>query len=350
MKKIRLALLFGGRSAEHEVSIQSAKSIIENLCKEKYNVIPIHINKQGNFYYVNKDNKIPLINDNNIEFISGKLNKNILSSIDIVFPILHGTCGEDGSIQGLLKSLNIPFVGPDVLGSAVGMDKDVTKRLLREANILCAKSMVLHEFEINKIKYDTVALKLGNTLYVKPANLGSSIGISKVQSAKEFNKAIKKAFLYDNKIIIEEFMQGREIECAILGNEHPVASSVLGEIVTKEGFYNYEAKYNDPKATELIIPARLPKNIIKKIKNLAIKVFKVLCCEGMARVDFFINDNYELIVNEINTIPGFTKKSMYYRLWEASGVSYSNLLDKLIDLAIARHERDSVRIIDILKF
>jgi D-alanine-D-alanine ligase len=347
MKKIRLALLFGGRSAEHEISIQSAKSVIENLCKEKYDIIPIHISKQGNFYYVNQDNKIPLISNNNIEFISGKLNKNILKSIDIVFPMLHGTCGEDGSIQGLLKSLNLPFVGPDVLGSAVGMDKDVTKRLLREADILCVKSIVFHEFEINKIKYDPVALKLGNTLYVKPANLGSSIGISKVQSNEEFNKAIKKAFLYDNKIIIEEFMHGREIECAVLGNEYPVASSVLGEIVTKESFYNYEAKYNNPKATELIIPARLPKNIIKKIKNLAIKVFKVLCCEGMARVDFFIKDNYELIVNEINTIPGFTKKSMYYRLWEASGVPYSNLLDQLIELAIARHERDSVRIIDI---
>lgn len=313
-KKLKIGILFGGKSAEHEVSIVSAKNIIKSLNKEKYQVFPIKIDK------------------------TGKFNLNFLKKVDVVFPVLHGPYGEDGSMQGLLKILDLPFVGPSVLGSAVGMDKDVMKRLFKEAGIPIGKFITIYSDE--KISFEKVKKFLGLPLFVKPANMGSSVGISKVKNESEWKKALKDAFLYDSKIVVEENINGQEVECAVLGNKNPMAS-ILGEIVPKNDFYSYKVKYIDEDGALLLIPARVSKVITKKVQNLAIKVFQTLNCEGMGRVDFFVKKNGEIIVNEINTIPGFTSISMYPKLWEASGIQTSKLLDRLISLAVERFNRES---------
>ena len=330
MSKIRVGVFFGGRSAEHDISILSAKSIMQNLDKRKYEIIPIKIDRNGKFHF-------PIPNRSDLQI----LDENIARHIDVAFPALHGPYGEDGSIQGLFKSLGIAFVGSGVLGSAIAMDKDVTKRLLREAGILCAKDLVFHccEFNRNNINYEEVVSTLGEVVFVKPANLGSSVGISKAKSKDEFFTAAKNAFHYDRKILVEEFIQGREIECAILGIDDPRAS-VLGEVILKSEFYSYDAKYVDGYEASLQIPADLPCDISNKIREIAIKAFKVLCCESMARIDFFLRNNSEIILNEVNTIPGFTEKSsMYPKLWEASGTPYTELLDKLVEMAMERYNR-----------
>lgn len=356
-KKIRVAIIFGGKSAEHEISIISAKNVIDAIDKEKYEPIPIGIDKDGTWYLneqskfilessnpklarINKaDVKVALVpkdNSNELVVISDNKNK---GKIDVAFPILHGTYGEDGSIQGLLRMANIPYVGADVLGSAVGMDKDVLKRLLREAGIPTPKFEVFNKETIEDTNFDELAEKLGKKMFVKPANLGSSVGISKIDNKEEFEKAIENAFKYDRKIIIEEAITGREIECSVLGNEKPIAS-LPGEIVVSSGFYSYETKYLDEEAAKLEVPAKLPEKTVKKIQEYAVRAFKTLCCSGMARVDFFLSDNSEILVNEINTIPGFTKISMYPKLWEASGIPYTELIDRLIQLAIDRFNKE----------
>lgn len=313
-QKIKLGVLFGGRSAEHEVSVRSAKNIIDALDKNKYQITAIKINRQGKF----------------------KLDE--LKKLDVVFPVLHGPYGEDGTIQGLLKFLDIPFVGPGVLGSALGMDKEVMKRLMREAGVPIAKYLAYRVGD--EIVFATVRKELGLPVFIKPANLGSSVGISKVENEKDFAKAIKEAFKYDTKIVIESMVRGREIECAVLGNEK-VRASALGEVIPKNAFYSYEAKYIDADGAKLVLGVKLRKELEEKVKNLAIRVFKLLECEGLSRVDFFVKDSGEVLVNEINTIPGFTSISMYPKLFELSGISYSKLLDNLIDLALARHKRDA---------
>ncbi|MCL6471186.1 MAG: D-alanine--D-alanine ligase [Firmicutes bacterium] len=328
-KKTRVGILFGGKSAEHEVSLQSAKSIIEAIDKEKYEVALIGIDKQGRWYSPGKDLNQP----------SRFLSYGSLEAIDVVFPVLHGPFGEDGTVQGLLKLADIPFVGAGVLGSAVGMDKDVMKRLLRDAGLPTAKFLVFNRSLKNKINFDKVVKELGLPLFVKPANLGSSVGINKVKSKDDFDYSVADAFKYDNKILIEEFIKAREIECSVLGNEDPIAS-LPGEIIPQHEFYAYETKYIDDEGAILKIPAELPDDTVKNIQELAIKTFKTLCCEGMGRVDFFLADSGEILVNEINTIPGFTKISMYPKLWEASGISYKELIDRLIQLAIERHKRE----------
>jgi D-alanine-D-alanine ligase len=256
----------------------------------------------------------------------------------VIFPVLHGPFGEDGTIQGLAKLANIPCVGPGILGSAVGMDKDVMKRLLRDAGIPNARFVTLSAMNHNRVSYDALKIKLGQTLFIKPANLGSSVGISKVRNEDEFIKAIKLAFDYDLKVIVEEEIRGREIECAILGNENPMAS-VPGEIIPKADFYSYEAKYLDEDGAALSIPAQLPEYLAKQIQDLALQTFRVLECQGMSRVDIFLTPDEKLYVNEINTIPGFTKISMYPKLWEYSGIPYSELVDRLIQLAIEDHDK-----------
>jgi len=313
-KKLKIGVLFGGKSAEYDVSLVSAKNIIKTLDKKKYKIIPIKIDKKGKF----------------------KLES--LKKVDLVFPVLHGPYGEDGSMQGLLKILDIPFVGPSVLGSAVGMDKDVMKKLLKEANINIGKFIVIKNGE--QKSFNEIKKYLGLPFFVKPANMGSSVGISKVKNEAELVSAIKEAFLYDTKIVIEENIIGQEVECSVLGNEKPIAS-ILGEIIPKKDFYSYEAKYIDAKGAELRIPANLRDDVKKKVQETAIKVFQVLNCEGMGRVDFFVKKNGEVVVNEINTIPGFTSISMYPKLWEASGLPTSELLDVLINLAINRFKRES---------
>jgi D-alanine-D-alanine ligase len=313
-KKLRVALIFGGKSAEHDVSIQSARNIANALDKKKYKVIPFKIERNDNFF---------------IDEIKSK-------KIDVVFPVLHGPYGEDGSMQGLLKVSGLPFVGPGVLGSAVGMDKDVMKRLFREAKIPIGKFITLRSGE--KYSFKEISKKLGLPIFIKPASLGSSVGIHKIINEEQFKLGLSDAFKYDSKVVIEENINAREIECSVLGNENPLAS-VLGEIIPNADFYSYTSKYVDNKAI-CKIPAVITKNKAKEMQTMAIKVFQVLNCEGMGRVDFFLKKNGEVLVNEINTIPGFTSISMYPKLWEATGLHISKLLDRLIELAILRHERD----------
>jgi D-alanine-D-alanine ligase len=348
MKKLHIALLFGGQSEEHEVSINSAKNIFNALDKNKYTVDVIGITKSGQWqlltpallYKPSNDVKNALAKKT-YPLKNTPLEENaltVLHGVDVVFPVLHGPNGEDGTVQGLLRILNLPFVGAGVLGSAVGMDKDVAKRLLREAGIPVAKFRVVREHE--RVSYDEVTHELGNELFVKPANLGSSVGVSKVRNTDEFVNAVAKAFGFDKKILIEEAITGRELECAVLGNENPKAS-VIGEIIPQgHEFYDYEAKYIDTDGASLIIPAATSPAVKKKIQELAIQTFKTLCCEGMARVDVFLKSNGDVLVNEINTIPGFTNISMYPALWQESGIGYSELIDRLIDLALKTHKRD----------
>jgi D-alanine-D-alanine ligase len=358
-KKIRVGVLFGGKSAEHEVSLQSARSIINSLDSEKYEVVTIGIDKQGHWilndaskFLLQADNpKLIKLNNNGSSAslalqLGDRADKLISVSgsqqagqIDVVFPVLHGPLGEDGTVQGLLKLANLPFVGAGVLGSAVGMDKDVMKRLLRDAGLPIAKFIVLRRKDEREVKFAAVVAELGLPLFVKPANLGSSVGVRKVKNEAEFKEALSHAFEFDNKILVEEYVPCREIECSVLGNEEPTAS-VPGEIVPQHEFYSYEAKYIDEKGAILKIPAEISEEQKKEVQQLAIDTFTTLCCEGMARVDIFLREDGKFFVNEINTIPGFTKISMYPKLWEASGLPYKELIDRLIQLAIERFERE----------
>ena len=356
-KKLNLAIVFGGRSTEHEISVRSARSIIESIDTSKYNVSLMGIDKSGKWYlneyshFLQAQNQLNATPKESIqdeisvtkrdEFtgaVSVHSNK-ILQTIDIVFPILHGSFGEDGTIQGLLRALDIPFVGVDLLASAIGMDKDVTKRLLRDAGIPIANYVCLTHVNFNNESFELISERLGLPLFVKPANAGSSVGVHKVHSAIEFSEAIQDAFQYDNKILVEEAIIGKEVECAILGNEDPIAS-VVGEIVPQSDFYTYESKYLKSNDAIMKIPADIDPTVAELIRRTAIKAFQVITGEGLARVDFFLKKDNSIVLNEINTMPGFTSISMYPKLWEATGIPYSELLDRLIDLAIERHNRN----------
>ncbi len=354
-KKINIGILFGGKSAEHEVSLQSAKNVFDAIDKGKYNPILIGIDKTGRWllnneskFLLNADDpkliklnqasdSVALVPQSGGE-ISNLTSQNEKLAIDVVFPILHGPFGEDGTVQGLLKLANLPFVGASVLGSAVGMDKDVMKRLLRDADIPIGKFIVLKSHE-SIPNFQKIKDELGLPFFVKPANMGSSVGVSKIHDESEYKSSISKAFNFDNKIILEEYIKGREVECSVLGNENPIAS-IPGEVISNHEFYSYDAKYIDEDGAALEIPAKILDQITKQIQELAIKTFQTLSCEGLGRVDFFLRGNNEIIVNEINTIPGFTKISMYPKLWEASGISYTELIDRLIQLAIERFDRE----------
>lgn len=357
-KKIRVAVLFGGKSAEHEVSLQSAKNVIDAIDREKYEVVLIGIDHDGKWYlnelshFLLHDKNPKMIRlargKDNLALIPGAAAQRLINisraegigTIDVVFPVLHGPFGEDGTVQGMLKLADIPFVGAGVLGSAVGMDKDVMKRLLRDSGIPQVKFLSFNFSEVDSITYKMIEDKLGIPCFVKPANLGSSVGISKVHNSSEFALAVKNAFRFDTKILIEQFVKGREIECSVLGNEKPIAS-LPGEVIAQHEFYDYEAKYIDEEGALFEIPARLDPKMVKKIQQIAVKSFKVLCCSGMARVDFFISENDKVFVNELNTIPGFTKISMYPKLWQASGISYSELIDRLIQLALEKYNKEA---------
>lgn len=348
--KINIGILFGGKSAEHEISLLSARNVVAALDQKKYNPILIGIDKNGTWLFNEQSNlllgsKIEATNSSEavalVPHCEGKVanfsKPNNMQKLDVVFPVLHGSFGEDGTIQGLLKLANVPFVGASVLGSAIGMDKDVMKRLLRDAKIPIGKFLAFKEHEA--INYKSVVKQLGLPFFVKPANLGSSVGINKVKNEKDFNRAIKDAFLYDRKILIEEFIVGREIECSVLGNEEPIAS-LPGELIVKHEFYSYEAKYLDKNGADFQIPAHLPKKIVDKIQKLALQTFKVLACEGLARVDFFLTKKGKVVVNEMNTMPGFTAISMYPRMWAKSGINPQKLIDKLIKLALERFKKE----------
>lgn len=358
-KKLRVGVLFGGKSAEHEISLISAKNVIDAIDKSKYEVFLIAIDKKGEWHFkkgyeylthADDPKLVGLYGDKQTLAIVPKNHRKELISysgnqlqdslqLDVIFPVLHGTFGEDGTVQGLLKLMNIPFVGAGVLGSAVGMDKDVMKRLLRDAKIPTARFITVQENQKNKVDFDRVAEELGLPFFMKPANLGSSVGVAKIKEKKDFIPALEDAFLYDRKVLIEEFIPGREIECSVLGNDHPIAS-LPGELIPQHEFYSYEAKYIDENGALFTIPAVLDKELATHIQNMALDAYRALCCEGMARVDFFLKPNGDVVVNEINTIPGFTKISMYPKLWEASGLPYAELIGRLIELAMERHEKE----------
>jgi D-alanine-D-alanine ligase len=348
-KKLRVAILCGGRSAEHEISLLSARSVVGALDRSKYEPVLIGIDRGGRWAKLDIradrwPKRIAATSSTRALAVAlgaapGRLvTRPTVGRIDVVFPVLHGPFGEDGSVQGLLKLANVPFVGAGVLGSAVGMDKDVLKRLLRDAGVPTARFLTFDR-GASAASLSRASDELGLPLFVKPANLGSSVGITKVAAKEKLAAAAAAAFRYDHKIVIEENIRGREIECAVLGNSDPIAS-VPGEIVPRHEFYSYEAKYLDARGAALVVPARLDAEIVREARDMAIKTFKTLGCEGMARVDFFLTGDRGLIVNEINTIPGFTQISMYPKLWEASGVTYSELIDRLIRLALERYRED----------
>ncbi|GGB47555.1 D-alanine--D-alanine ligase [Lentibacillus populi] len=357
MTKKKVGIIFGGKSAEHEVSLQSAKNIVEAIDKDKYDVMLIGIDKQGKWhlndqssYLLNAENpKLIQLNksNENVAIVPGendhqlinKASAQNLEQLDVVFPIVHGTLGEDGSLQGMLRIANLPFVGPSVLSSSICMDKEIAKRLLEAAGINVAKGFAFTRAKKDRIVYEDIVAHLGTPMFIKPANQGSSVGVSKVSTKEEFEVGIAAAFQYDHKVIIEESVVGREIECSVLGNDEPIAS-LPGEILPNTEFYSYESKYIDEKGAELAIPAELPGELVKNVQQVAVNAFTALQCEGLARVDFFLTETGDIYVNEVNTLPGFTRISMYPKLWEVSGISYPELIDRLIELAIERHEND----------
>jgi D-alanine-D-alanine ligase len=341
MKKTKVALLYGGRSVEHGVSVNSARNIAEYIDKSKFSIIPIGITQQGVWYLTdsvtrnirggkrlqaNLDPQHPWLTDGTRRI-----------KFDSVFPVLHGTDGEDGSIQGFFKSLTVPLVGTGVLGSALSMNKIVAKRLLREAGLPVTDFIALH-FNDTRPTYDQVRAKLGSPFMVKSASLGSSVGVTKVSTKTDFTKAVKEAFRYDNELLFERYVSGREIECAILGNDPPKAS-LPGEIIIskKYDFYTFDAKYVDSKAVSIQVPAKLSAAHAERIRELSVRAFTALKCEDYARVDLFLSDDDEIFVNEINTIPGFTNSSMYPMMWKERGISFTELITRLIELSGKRH-------------
>ncbi len=344
MNKRKICILFGGRSAEHEVSLISAQSIHRNLGPETYEVTSVFINKEGNWRIVDS----PLLTPD--ELNSGPFfsflpweehpHQPVLET-DVFFPVLHGPYGEDGTIQGFFEMADVPYVGATVLASAVGMDKAVSKTLFRAQNLPVVDFITVRESDwerdqnavLNRVPH-TISLPF----FVKPANLGSSVGITKVKDFAKTSRAIQDAFLYDRKILIEEGIQGRELECSVLGNDFPKAS-LPGEIIPFNEFYDYQDKYINGK-TAFGIPADLPDKVVEDIQKISIEAFRCIDCSGMARVDFFLQEGTgKIYLNELNTIPGFTEISMYPKLWEKSGLPFPQLLTELITLAIERHDK-----------
>lgn len=353
-KKLNVTVLCGGQSAEHEISILSASNVVAALNQDKYIITVVYITRQGAWYMLDsvqtflKSGPQHLVKVGHCQPITinlGNANYPLISlenfelkfSCDCVIPILHGPMGEDGTLQGLFEILNVPYVGANVLGSAMCMEKHIAKSLLRFANLPTPDWIMLNQCNIKQYPYEIVSAQLGEIVFIKPAGLGSSVGITKVKNKQAFKAAIDLAFKYDDFIMIEPNIQGREIECSVLGNENPVAS-LPGEIITHHEFYSYEAKYLDPNGASVITPTDLSKEVVKRVQELAIAAFNVLHCASMARIDFFVNDE-TVLINEVNTIPGFTNISLYPKNWEVSGLAYSELLDNLIQLALARYQQ-----------
>ena len=358
-KKLRVGIIFGGRSGEHEVSYCSATSIINAIDKNKYTVIPIGITKQGKWISpqetaralqsgkIEGKSSVVLLSDPSSKALiyidsNQGLNKSPdLEKLDVIFPVLHGPYGEDGTVQGLLELANIPYVGAGVAASAISMDKDLMKIIFQQKGLPILKWLTLKRKEWQVDRVETLSLIQKNfeyPLFVKPTNLGSSVGITKVHKKEELEKAIDLASSYDRKILIEQGLEeAREIECSVLGNDEPRAS-VVGEVKPAGEFYDYDSKYID-EGTQLIVPADLPDKVSQEIQQIALRAFRAVDAAGMARVDFFVTKKENKIyLSEINTIPGFTSVSMYPRLWQATGISYPELIDRLIQLALERHQ------------
>ncbi|MCE3009779.1 MAG: D-alanine--D-alanine ligase family protein [Pseudobdellovibrionaceae bacterium] len=354
MKKT-VALIFGGKSAEHEISLLSCKNVASAVDTQVYNKFLVGISKQGTWFYFEHESvfeKIKALNDHElpagaepVALITRNgspvfffLNSKKEVAIDIAFPVLHGTYGEDGSIQGLFKMMNLPFVGCGVWGSAAGMDKAVMKKVLKDAGIPHARYKVLYSHK--SYRYEDIAAELGSPFFIKPANAGSSVGVHKIKTATDFSSQLQDSFKFDHKVLAEEFIQGREIECSVMGLNHSPKASVAGEVIPTHEFYSYEAKYLDDQGAALKIPAELSAQELATIQKIARETFTAMGCDGLTRVDFFLKKDGQAYINEINTIPGFTKISMYPKMWEASGLGYKDLISQLIQLGFDRYALD----------
>jgi D-alanine-D-alanine ligase len=361
-RKRRVAVLFGGRSAEHEISCVSARSVIDALDPATTEVVPIGITRDGSWHLLPGPPALPgetgrmteivaaagaavelAVESGSSELVAADGSR---QPIDVVFPVLHGPRGEDGAVQGMLELAGVPYVGAGVLGSAIGMDKAVQKAMFAASGLAVVPYEVVREpgWDEDPEGVSARIAGLGFPVFTKPATLGSSVGIVKVHGPDELAGGLTEAFRYARKAVAEKGLDGiREIECAVLGNDDPVAS-VAGEIVpTGHEFYDYEAKYLDDDGAQLLIPADLKPDVMEQVQRMAVTAFRAIECSGMARVDFFLRGEDELWVNEINTIPGFTHISMYPKLWEASGLTYAELVERLLDLAVERHEAESTK-------
>lgn len=361
--KKRIAVIFGGQSSEHEVSRFSAESVIRNINTDKFDVAMIGITREGR--WLAYDGPVGLIGTGEWQALAESRQKTgqaLLTAgtaiaeaekdnkkIDVIFPVLHGINGEDGTIQGLFEMAGIPYVGCGVLSSALCMDKAYAKQIFEKEGLRQGKYLVYSRKKVEQ-GMDDIISEVERTLtypcFVKPSNAGSSVGVTKAHDRGELVPALHLAAKYDRRILVEEFIDGREAECAVLGNDNPIASTV-GEVVPCNEFYDYEAKYLSGDKSEIIIPAKFPGDVIEKIRDYSLRAFRALDCSGLARVDFFVRkDNNEVYINEINTMPGFTPISMYSKLWAASGIPYAELIERLVELALERHE-DNRRHIDL---
>lgn len=347
-KKIRVGLIFGGNSSEYEVSIISGRNIYKAIDKEKYDVYPMWITNTGflasdaDSRKVLEDPTYQIENPHTVTNISNVIELSNRPEIDVFFPIVHGNLGEDGCLQGLLRILDKPFVGDDVLAAAITMDKELNKIMAQRAGVPVADWISIKRFEYNdakneKLSYDYVSQKLGTDLFVKPSNQGSSVGISHVTSASDYKAALAEAFKYDDKVLVEETIKGTEVETAVLGNDDAIVSGV-GQITNAQGsWYSYENKYNDNSTSKLQIPAALPSEIIETVRRQALKVYHATECSGLARVDSMLSSDNKVIFNELNSLPGFTNISMYPKLFEQVGISYTELITKLLNYALDRY-------------
>ena len=351
MKKLRIAVLYGGTSAEHEVSVVSARSVLAAIDRDKYDVLPIAVTKTGAWLLPERTpaelperaGALPGVEEGAGRAVALRQGGELTGAgampgpVDLVFVLLHGPGGEDGTVQGMLETLGTPYVGAGVAASALGMDKSLQKPVFANAGIPVTPWLTITEAEFARDPQAVVRRardEIGLPCFTKPANLGSSVGVSKCKTAEELQRGIEDAFRHDRVILVEKAIEGRELECAVLGNDEPEAS-VVGEILPAHEFYDYEAKYL-VEGSELIIPAEISEHAAEQIRRFAVAAFQAIGCSGMARVDFFLSGD-DIYLNEINTIPGFTPISMYPKLWEASGIPYAKLIDRLIELAIERH-------------
>ena len=334
-RRIRVAVVAGGRSSEHEISLASARSVLEALDPERYETTTIAIGRDGRWALEGPSNSLLQSHvAETLPVLADSRPAEALGAVDVVLPVLHGPFGEDGTVQGLLELAGVPYVGAGVAASALCMDKDLFKAVLRDRGIPVARNETLR-------LGDEIRNPFGYPVFVKPARLGSSVGISKAHDEAELEAAVALARRHDEKVLVEEFVAGTEVECGVLGNVRPAPlASVVGEIVPHAEWYDYAAKY-DAGGSDIIVPARIPEELAARVQALAVDSFIATECEGMARVDFFVREGGEVVVNEINTIPGFTSTSVYARLFEASGIPYGELLDRLIELALERHDRRS---------
>lgn len=349
MTRQRVAVVFGGRSGEHEVSIVSARNVMEALDRSRWEVVPLGITRSGHWMTPAETEEALAAGQRTFATGGAPLLRaaaalEALAGCEAVFPLVHGTNGEDGTLQGFFELAGLPYAGCGVAASAIGMDKALMKALFVEAGIPVPKYAVARAWEVadgDPAAAAFVEAEIGYPCFVKPANGGSSVGVSRVASREDLAGAFRAAFAYDDKAVIEEAIRGQEVECSVLGNEHPEAS-ICGEIVPDREFYDYASKYDPASRTALHIPARLAPAVCERVRELAVRMYQAMGCEGYARVDFFV-DGEQVIANEVNTIPGFTNISMYPKLWEASGLGYSALLTRILELALERHARRSQR-------